>query len=186
MLVVTCLDKFRDERGRIYGYRVQTEDGEMKDVYASQLKAAISLGKCRVLNLKLTEDGRLIDNNNSQVKKDIFRGSILHLMIPFGTNDKSGHDKLKAKIKERADGIYTVSVSVRNPEGGKGLTLVANADLRSGPDRKLLCELYSGDKVYIREGVQMEEDSVTEFRHACNKLVGQVRAKMMAALKEIA
>ena len=60
MLTVTCIQKFRNKQNQIYGYRLQDQQGNIKDVYSDQLKAAIRNNKIDIVNLTLTSDNRLV------------------------------------------------------------------------------------------------------------------------------
>lgn len=53
--------KFRDKNGKIIGYKIQSDKGEVREVKAEELKKAIMSKKIEVLNLTLTSDGRLVD-----------------------------------------------------------------------------------------------------------------------------
>lgn len=62
--MILCINKFRDTRGNIVGYRLEDTDAMMlQDVEASILKDRIKRGMIKVANLKLTSDGKLIDCN---------------------------------------------------------------------------------------------------------------------------
>ena len=63
MIQVKCIQKFRDERGRIYGYRLKDVNQQTQDVTPENLKNAIRNGKITVVNLKLTSDNRLVDTS---------------------------------------------------------------------------------------------------------------------------
>ena len=66
MLTVTCIKKFRDKQNQIYGYRLQDNNGQIKDVKSNELKEAIKRNQINVINLKLTTDNRLIDIENEK------------------------------------------------------------------------------------------------------------------------
>lgn len=57
-----CIEKFRDKNNIIKGYRLQDKNGNKIDTTPEVLKAAIFSGQLDVENLKLTADGKLIDN----------------------------------------------------------------------------------------------------------------------------
>jgi hypothetical protein len=68
MVKAKCIQKFRDNSNRIVGYRLIDQCGNTKDVEANNLKYLIIAGNLDVINLKLTQDNRLIDsaeNNNA-------------------------------------------------------------------------------------------------------------------------
>ena len=77
MIQVKCIEKFRDKKSRIYGYRIQDINGQTQDVTPDDLKNAIKNGKIQVVNLTLTSDGRLIDSNKKQlINKKIMSNNI--------------------------------------------------------------------------------------------------------------
>jgi hypothetical protein len=53
--------KFRDNSDKIIGYRLVDQQGHFKDIKSDMLKRMISAGTIEVINLKLTQDNRLID-----------------------------------------------------------------------------------------------------------------------------
>lgn len=62
--MILCINKFRDNSGRIVGYRLHDNDSQMmQDVEANILKDRIKRNMIKVANLKLTSDGKLIDCN---------------------------------------------------------------------------------------------------------------------------
>lgn len=62
MIKAKCIQKFRDDRGTLRGYRLQYENGQMHDVTSDALKQAIKNKQIEVVNLTLTSDNRLIDS----------------------------------------------------------------------------------------------------------------------------
>ena len=71
MFQVTCIQKFRNKNNQIYGYRLQDSKGNIKDIYADQLKQAIYNQQITVLNLTLTSDKRLVDTTEKQIQQPI-------------------------------------------------------------------------------------------------------------------
>ena len=65
MIQAKCIQKFRDNSGNIFGYRLVDAQGQTRDFRSNELKNMISKGKLRVLNLKLTSNGRLIDDTEN-------------------------------------------------------------------------------------------------------------------------
>ena len=61
MLQVKCIHKFRNAKGKIYGYRIQDISNNIKSVSPEKLRNAIRSGEVCVSNLTLTSNGRLID-----------------------------------------------------------------------------------------------------------------------------
>lgn len=68
MVKATCIEKLRDKNGTIKGYVLQDCNGVQMKFNSEQVKQAIFLQQLTVTNLKLTSDGRLIDNNDSSNK----------------------------------------------------------------------------------------------------------------------
>ena len=61
MIKARYILKFKDKQGRITGYRLEDENGLMKDFKSEDIKQNIRSGKLEIINLKLTTDNRLID-----------------------------------------------------------------------------------------------------------------------------
>lgn len=61
MLQAKCIQKFRDSKNKIYGYRLIDINNQTQDVTPDDLKRAIRDELIDVVNLTLTSDGRLID-----------------------------------------------------------------------------------------------------------------------------
>lgn len=61
MITCNCIGKFRNRNNVIYKYRLVDIYGNIQDIDPIQLKNAIASQSLRVLNLRLTSDGRLID-----------------------------------------------------------------------------------------------------------------------------
>lgn len=68
MVTCKCIQKFRDKRGNIYGYRLKDFNGNIQDVTPDNLKCAISKGHICVTNLKLTSNNKLVGANDIQEK----------------------------------------------------------------------------------------------------------------------
>lgn len=64
-----CIEKFRNKQGRIHAYRLQDNEGTIKDMVPEMLKIAIKENQITVTNLKLTSDNRLIDTKEQTVKQ---------------------------------------------------------------------------------------------------------------------
>lgn len=69
MITVTCTEKFRDKNNRIVGYELEDCNGKRMRFKSKQVRQAVFLQQITITNLKLTSDGRLIDNTES-VKSD--------------------------------------------------------------------------------------------------------------------
>lgn len=74
MIVVRCIEKFRDKNNVIIGYRLQDSQGVAKDVYPDQLKVAIRNQQITVINLTLTSDNKLIESKvKNNINKDLYK-----------------------------------------------------------------------------------------------------------------
>ena len=62
MLKAKCIEKMRDKNNLIIAYKLQDTQGNTKTVSPQQLKQAIKTNKIDIINLKLTSDNRLINN----------------------------------------------------------------------------------------------------------------------------
>lgn len=62
-IICRCKEKHRDKNGVIRGYTLVDNHGVGKLVSAELLKMCIKQGQIKVTNLKMTSDGRLIDDN---------------------------------------------------------------------------------------------------------------------------
>ena len=55
MIQAKCIQKFRDDKGKIYGYRLVDLNGQTQDVTPDNLKRAIHNKQINVVNLTLTK-----------------------------------------------------------------------------------------------------------------------------------
>ena len=67
MLIVNCINKYRDKNNNIIGYRLQDKNGNEQDIKSNQLKQAIRDKRVEVKNLTLTSDNRLVDTTPEQI-----------------------------------------------------------------------------------------------------------------------
>lgn len=74
MIVCKCIHKFRNEQGKIYGYRLIDLNNQTQDVTPDNLKMAILNKQVEVVNLTLTSDGRLIDAAQQGLKNEQILG----------------------------------------------------------------------------------------------------------------
>lgn len=66
MVVGKCVEKYRDSKGRIIGYKIQNQqNNKFMEFNPQDLKAAITSGRINILNLRLTSDGRLLDKQQT-------------------------------------------------------------------------------------------------------------------------
>ena len=71
MIQAKCIEKFRDKHNQIYGYRLQDQQGNIKDVTSDQLKQAIRNQQINIINLQLDKAGRLVDKTEKPDNKPI-------------------------------------------------------------------------------------------------------------------
>lgn len=77
MIQATCIQKHRDDNGRIVTYELQDSQGNTTYMDPARLKYMIWYGEIQVNNLKLTMDNRLIDKKPEEsatdriIKRDI-------------------------------------------------------------------------------------------------------------------
>lgn len=77
MITATCVEKLRDKNGNIKGYILQDNNGVQMKFSSEQVKQAIFLQQLTVDNLKLTSDGRLIDNKKQDNNAEITNSNTL-------------------------------------------------------------------------------------------------------------
>lgn len=85
MIQAKYIQKFRDSHNRIYGYRLQDQQGNTKEVYSDQLKTAIANKQINIINLTLTADNRLIDTQptvqniklEQKIQTNIIKGALI-------------------------------------------------------------------------------------------------------------
>lgn len=71
MIQAKCIQKFRDSKGNIYGYRLQDLNEKTQDVQPDNLKAAIRNNQIHIVNLTLTADNRLVDTTEKQLQAKV-------------------------------------------------------------------------------------------------------------------
>ena len=69
MFQAKCLEKIRDKRNQIIGYKLVDKDKNEAVVKPNRLKEAIRAGQIEVINLILTSDNRLIDKKPATPSK---------------------------------------------------------------------------------------------------------------------
>ena len=74
MITLKCIDKIRDNSGKICGYTLQDLNGDTKTVASESLKRAIVNKQVDVINLRITSDNRLVSTSRKQLANNkIFR-----------------------------------------------------------------------------------------------------------------
>ena len=103
MIQAKCIQKFRNNNGKIYGYRLIDINGQTQDVIPDELKIAIKNGQLDVVNLTLTKDNRLVDKDPDKIleNKKIMPGT------PVIHTQKIGADQAYKNILNIAKLIYT-------------------------------------------------------------------------------
>lgn len=115
MIQCKCIQKFRDNNGRIYGYRLQDINGQIQDVTPNDLKNVIAHKQLEVVNLNLTSDGRLIDK---KVEKQLQNTELMPNKVEKSQNS---NDKLFSILEKCANKI-ALAVT------GKGITMCIDRD----------------------------------------------------------
>ena len=113
MLVVTCIERFKDKNGVVIGYRLQDEQGNIKDVYPEQLKNVIKQNKISVSNLTLTSDNRLVIasecKNDTEANSTYTNDFIKNLEVIKRNNKLLDKESLITLIKNALNNNYAIS-----------------------------------------------------------------------------
>ena len=105
MIQAKCIQKFRDNTGRIYGYRLQDLNGKTQDVTSENLKKAIKRGQINIINLTLTSDYRLIDSKYEQLQSKVLGAE----PTPLKSREELKKKKiLSEKVYEQAIGFMRI------------------------------------------------------------------------------
>lgn len=108
MINAKCIEKFRDNQGRLIGYKLVDYCGQTQELSSEDLKRAIVNKQINVINLTLTKDRRLVDagistNIDSLTKK-------LYLTICNNQRFKILKDyKIKYRYDCTSNKLYLVS-----------------------------------------------------------------------------
>ena len=172
MIKVKCLFKFRDNGGKIVGYRIQNEQGETLDTTPDQLKMYIYSNQMQVVNLKLTQDGRLIDcaDSNSTAGSD---GDWLSNFISIMRYTEKGLGLHEGSInitdKDITNGKLLQICAVSEPINYKGISCLVSLDIERY-DKETICWcLYNNDEGYlceikynIRKSIRDDKDAIVK------------------------
>lgn len=71
MVKAKCIEKIRDNSGKIVTYILEDENGNRTNVPAYSLKNSMIYKQIDITNLKLTSDGRLIDKKDTEQNDDV-------------------------------------------------------------------------------------------------------------------
>lgn len=111
MIQAKCIEKFRDEHNKIYGYRLQDINEQTQDVTPSDLKSAILNNQISVTNLTLTSDGRLIDKKpekqlqNTKIMPNTVQKPSGKIKKPYDSESYSEFIKRLACLVEKTFGF---------------------------------------------------------------------------------
>lgn len=98
MLVAKCINKVRDNNGKIKAYILQDMKGNVMPVDGNQIKAAIRSGKANITNLQIDSIGRLVDkqeekvNNIDKCRQAEIIVKLLATIKEIGNEDRSDFD----------------------------------------------------------------------------------------------
>jgi len=198
MIALTCIEKFK-KNNKIYGYRVQDQQGNTRDVTSEQLKNAMLNQQVTVTNLTLTSDGRLVDC--SQLDKS--KNNTDEKLTKEYNKLKVEYDKLKVeynKIKEAYTKIIKVAdvehdmhkKILRDMRNGEGCTFFVYTE--SGTNMLGKQEAFLGNKdIYnavkynlISQGFSIEQVPTNYYKHtlAYEKIVWESDEKVNKFNKE--
>lgn len=112
-----CINKVRDNNGKIIGYNIINNYCEIVNIEAEKLKKAIRKQTMIVKNLKLTIDNRIIDGENSSNIDGYIQYKCKAMLL--GIQDYYTLDILEnkvwlVKVDERASRTYTIEKFVTN------------------------------------------------------------------------
>lgn len=68
MVVAICKNKYKDHNGKVKDYYLVDLDGNGSIVTALQIKNAIKAGKIKILNMELSDSGRLTERELSKAE----------------------------------------------------------------------------------------------------------------------
>ena len=132
--------KIRNKAGKIVGYQLMDDKGQIGSLNAGSLKEAIKIGNIDVDNLKLTSDGRLIDTYRNNIKSSsnelqniVERAKLLGWEVK--RLEASGGQVIL--IKNRHDYILYIPDDVEELNSIKGEELISQIDKLEGKIRVL-------------------------------------------------
>lgn len=164
---VKCIYKFRDNSGKIIGYRIQNEQGQTLDTSAEQLKMYIYSNQMNVVNLKLTQDGRLIDSTNANAASgsdeeltNDFVAILRYTEKGLGLSEGS----IYISDKDITNGKLMQICSVSEPIQYKNLTCYVSVDVERYDKEELCWCLYNNDEGYILEVKHKVKGSIKKIK----------------------
>ena len=121
MIKVNCVKRFKDNNGRIYGYRLQDIYGNTRDFKPEDLKDEIRNGRLSVVNLTLTSDNRLIACEIQESSLSSYSNKKLYEPFSNGVYDVEKIDDTKCRIVlYKGNNVKTLTI----PKDINGLAVV--------------------------------------------------------------
>lgn len=162
MIKAKCTKKYRDNKGRIYGYELVDLNGNKQEIKAEELKSEIYKKHIDVVNLTMTSDNRLIDKKEKTDKKPVTAASSMKRLInkvreceqKFCSNIGSGQiNNVKSQLLENEaltyrdiiDNIYKdfymiVDITVNNKDKEIRMKLISESKNDNTVQYKLLTD----------------------------------------------
>lgn len=186
MIKVKCLFKFRDNSGKIVGYRIQNEQGETLDTTPEQLKMYIYSNQMSVVNLKLTQDGRLIDcveGSGTSGSDAEWLNNFISIMRYTEKGLGLSEGSISLSDKDVTDGKLMQICAVSEPINYKGLSCYVSIDIERY-DKETLCWcLYNNNEGYICEVKHHIRRSIKEDKDAIVKKIKTFVVKVRKGMK---
>lgn len=181
MIKAKCTKKYRDKKGRIYGYELVDLNGNKQEIKAEELKSEIYKKHIDVVNLTMTSDNRLID------KKPVTATSSMKRLInkvraceqKFCSNIGSGQiNNVKSQLLENEaltyrdiiDNIYkdfymVVDITVNNKDKEIRMKLISD----SKNDNTVQYKMLTDDLVWITHS-SIDRDVMQDIENKFNSM----------------
>lgn len=128
MVQAKCVEKIRNNSGKIVGYIIEDFNNKRLNIRAEQLKQLIFTRQLNIVNLTLTSDGRLIDKS---INSDIDDIEVLYNYINYEMCYIRDKNIVLNRLKEMLYRIYKCNIELvacsRNNE--EGYIFIANNNL---------------------------------------------------------
>lgn len=148
MIQAKCIQKFRDSKNKIYGYRLIDINNQTQDVTPDDLKRAILNRQINIVNLTLTSDGRLIDK---APERQLANKKIMPNKVEKPVN------KIENMANTLANKVYK-KLGINQP--AKEITCLNN-NYDGNIDQRYEPELnYKGNKVILAITIYPKEDEI--------------------------
>lgn len=93
MIVAKCIENNRDRNGKLISYTLMDLEGNCKTVNPQQLKAAIKAEKIVVVNMKITDSGRLQEKVLTEAEEKLLEiYKIVNDSLNYRPNHANGFD----------------------------------------------------------------------------------------------